>query len=217
MNLMQRRRALLEGGKKRLLPDEYQQVEWVANTGVRYITAGQVDLALPLRMRVGVYKTADGTSLSTVCGLGYGSNGSNKDGIDLKNGVRARINSTQYAISGAPSSTNVYIEAELSLENDKSIITARYSDDTIYSKTINTVATLSDVREKDVVLWQSQNNVKMTGRIYYCEVYQYGNKVMHLVPCYRKSDNEIGMYDVVQKKFRTGAGSGSFTKGADVT
>lgn len=211
--MMDRRRALLEGGKKRLLPDEYQQVEWIANTGLRYITAGQVKKAFPLKMAVGFYKTADGSSLSMVCGLGYGSNGSNYNGIDSKYTVRARINSSQYMISEAPSSMNAYIEAELMLENDKSIITARYNDGTIYSKTIDAIANLNN---ENVVLWQSQSNVKMTGRIYYCEVYQYGNKVMHLIPCYRKSDNEIGMYDIVRKVFRTGAGTGSFTKGADV-
>lgn len=37
-----------------------------------------------------------------------------------------------------------------------------------------------------------------------------------LVPCYRKSDNVIGMYDLVTGAFFTNAGSGSFTKGADV-
>ena len=37
-----------------------------------------------------------------------------------------------------------------------------------------------------------------------------------LVPCYRKSDNVIGLYDLVNKQFYTNAGSGTFTKWPNV-
>lgn len=40
--------------------------------------------------------------------------------------------------------------------------------------------------------------------------------IMGLIPCYRKSDNVIGMYDLVTDTFYTNAGTGTFTKGADV-
>jgi hypothetical protein len=40
--------------------------------------------------------------------------------------------------------------------------------------------------------------------------------ICDLVPCYRKADGVIGMYDIVRKIFLTNAGSGTFTKGADV-
>ena len=57
--MMDRRRSLLEGGKKRLLPDEYQQVEWVENTGVRYITAGTIQKTFPLTMKIGFYRNIE--------------------------------------------------------------------------------------------------------------------------------------------------------------
>lgn len=44
-----------------------------------------------------------------------------------------------------------------------------------------------------------------------------GKDVFNPVPCYRKSDGVIGMYDTVGKKFYTNEGTGSFTRGADVT
>lgn len=47
--------------------------------------------------------------------------------------------------------------------------------------------------------------------------FSYYNKndelVCDLIPCYRKSDGEIGMYDLVTKNFLTNAGTGSFSKG----
>lgn len=43
-----------------------------------------------------------------------------------------------------------------------------------------------------------------------------GAKAFDLVPCYRISDGEIGMYDLVSKTFFTNAGTGTFTKGPDL-
>lgn len=37
------------------------------------------------------------------------------------------------------------------------------------------------------------------------------------IPCYRKADNVIGMYDTVSQTFLINAGTGTFTKGSDVT
>ena len=45
----------------------------------------------------------------------------------------------------------------------------------------------------------------------------YGNELKaDYIPCYRKSDNEIGMYDLVTNTFYTNQGSGTFLKGANV-
>lgn len=37
----------------------------------------------------------------------------------------------------------------------------------------------------------------------------------HYIPCYRKSDNVIGLYDIITDEFKTNAGTGSFTKGSN--
>lgn len=42
------------------------------------------------------------------------------------------------------------------------------------------------------------------------------NLLRDMVPCYRKSDNVIGMYDLVSQTFFTNAGTGVFTVGEDV-
>lgn len=58
---------------------------------------------------------------------------------------------------------------------------------------------------------------------YYGKLYNFtmnaadGTPIRNFVPCYRKADNVIGLYDTVEGKFYTNAGTGSFTKGADVT
>lgn len=57
---------------------------------------------------------------------------------------------------------------------------------------------------------------------YYGKVYSFtmddvdGTPIRNFVPCYRKADSVIGLYDTVSGAFFTNKGTGSFTKGADV-
>lgn len=52
--------------------------------------------------------------------------------------------------------------------------------------------------------------------LYYAKANVGGVDIFEMIPCYRKSDGVIGMYDLVNNKLFTNAGTGSFTKGADV-
>lgn len=54
------------------------------------------------------------------------------------------------------------------------------------------------------------------GRIYYLKITNE-TKSYELIPCYRKSDLEPGMYDRVNYVFYTNTGTGSFIVGPDVT
>lgn len=40
--------------------------------------------------------------------------------------------------------------------------------------------------------------------------------IRNFIPCYRKSDNVIGMYDLITKTFYENAGTGTFIKGNDI-
>lgn len=52
--------------------------------------------------------------------------------------------------------------------------------------------------------------------LYTAKFYINDELVRDFIPCYRKSDNEVGLYDLVNNQFYTNAGSGSFLKGKDV-
>lgn len=54
------------------------------------------------------------------------------------------------------------------------------------------------------------------GKIYSVSLERDGTIVADLVPCYRKADGEIGMYDIVSNTFFTNVGTGTFTKGGNV-
>ena len=53
-------------------------------------------------------------------------------------------------------------------------------------------------------------------RIYQLKFTVNGIVEADFVPCYRKSDNVAGMYDLIGKQFLTNAGTGTFTVGADI-
>lgn len=54
------------------------------------------------------------------------------------------------------------------------------------------------------------------GRIVRFKINNADATVCDIIPCYRKSDGVIGMYDIVNDTFHTNQGTGTFLKGADV-
>ena len=62
-----------------------------------------------------------------------------------------------------------------------------------------------------------KGRTSIIAQIRYFKLYDGDTLVRNFIPCYRKSDSEIGMYDVVNGVFYTNQGSGTFLKGKDVT
>ena len=61
----------------------------------------------------------------------------------------------------------------------------------------------------------STENRGLNGRVYYLKIYENNILVRNFVPCYRKSDNVIGMYELVKGKFFVNNGTETFLKGND--
>ena len=56
-------------------------------------------------------------------------------------------------------------------------------------------------------------------KIYHCSITENGKLVRNFIPCYRKADNKVGLFDTVGGSFYTAsntAGAGDFTKGTEV-
>lgn len=76
--------------------------------------------------------------------------------------------------------------------------------------------TISDFTSTKTITLLRTNTVGFKGKIYKFKLYDGNNIVRNFVPCYRKSDNEAGMYDTVNNIFYTNVGDGDFVVGADV-
>lgn len=59
-------------------------------------------------------------------------------------------------------------------------------------------------------------NYYFRGKLYSCKLYKNDALVLDLYPCYRTSDNAGGLYDLVQDRFFPNDGSGSFVCGPEV-
>ena len=68
--------------------------------------------------------------------------------------------------------------------------------------------------DDDGQIWGNEIGPKM--KLYSLSISVNEVKVRDFVPCFRKSDEEIGLYDLVSDTFFTNEGSGSFKKGENV-
>ena len=53
-------------------------------------------------------------------------------------------------------------------------------------------------------------------KVYRLKLYEEDELVREYVPCYRESDNEIGLYELLNNVFYTNNGTGTFNKGNDI-
>jgi hypothetical protein len=67
---------------------------------------------------------------------------------------------------------------------------------------------LFDVTNKGII-----NEGAQSWQIKYCKIWDNQNLIRNFIPCYRKSDGVIGLYDLVEGKFYTNSGIGDFLKG----
>ena len=95
--------------------------------------------------------------------------------------------------------------------------------------------TYAQINHENITAWQgSLNWTNNSYRLFYvhqsdatdnfychCKFYSFkafkdGEVVSELVPCYRKSDNVIGLYDKIRKIFLINDHAGTFLKGKDI-
>lgn len=63
---------------------------------------------------------------------------------------------------------------------------------------------------------QAQAYTRWRFKCYYFKILNWPTLIRDFVPCYRKSDGVIGLYDLVNNQFYTNSGSGAFIKWPNV-
>ena len=208
-----RRRVMLGSRKKKRLPDEYQEVEWICGNG-GYIDTG--------------YLPKITNSVELVYEFSPSMNRAILFGIDYTAHMRAN-----YAYGG--NYWYGYIGGELFI-TPKELKGYGTNKDTLYTMSLNKdTFSINDIivpqptrpynfntpNTYTAYLFAGNNqgvasDIATYMRVYSFKIFENNIIVLDFVPCYRKSDNEIGMYDTVSKFFFTNAGTGTFLKGADV-
>lgn len=204
--------ANLPSGGAPTLPSEYQQVEYIESTGTQYINTGVIpnqDTGFDLMF----------VTKNTVGASGFGCmfgtrNTAGAKGFQL-NTYKAS-NSSNYGL----------------LANDTTNINAKLTKDVLLNVNFrNGVYVANDRSEQEFpkMTFTCENTLTIFGlnqggtltqfsktRIYYFNLYDGDTLIRKFIPCYRKSDNVIGLYDTVNKLFYTNSGTDTFLKGFDV-
>lgn len=193
------------------LPSQYQEVEYIENTNRQYIDSGVIG-----RPNIEVKAKAIFTDSANLNNLGLvGSR-------QTSGGTRFYIISTysnrwhlglggDYTSDTYPKKNILYdihfsfIEGNFVLYVDNNIILSGNTNiETTYPLYIfgvNNYGTVSRLAP---------------AKLYSLEIIQDNTLVRNFIPCYRKADGEIGLYDLVNDVFYTNQGTGTFSKGNDI-
>lgn len=187
------------------LPNEYQEVEYIQSTGTQYINTN--------------YKITPETEIivdGMIIGNGYfviaGRAGYYMSGI-YGNSSTSKICARWR--NGASSNLTIATSEDIGENRHKFKLnkTAFYMDNVNvgnFNSTYNFSAT------DDIYIFGLGEASMSIGRLYSMTISGNGGLVRKLIPCYRKSDNEIGLYDLINNVFYANAGTGTFLMGAEV-
>lgn len=199
--------------KQAILPDEYQQVEYIETTGTQYFDTG-VPLVSGIKMVVDWVYT-DASSGNSYTGGHIGSPGNRWL-------VGSQRNGKYYFAVGTSN-----LATEFTFGN-RDVVEAYWADRASYIK-VNGVKSTS-VDFTSYVLGNEPNYTFFLGAtnrngspasiprliIFGGEFYKDDNFIRNYVTCYRKADGKIGIYDLVNAEFCPSLGTGEPLKGPDV-
>ena len=192
------------GWKANVLPSEYQEVLYIESDGYEYIDTG---LKGTQNSSFDIHFVI--TSMINGRGI-FGHYGGTNDGsfyIYTSGSSNLQYGYYRFANVGNSLKSNVDYHI-VSNGNTVSINGTNYSNS--YSGDFTTAKTL---RLFNIT---GGNYTGLPIKLYSFKLYESNELVRNFIPCYRKNDKVIGLYDTVEGRFYTNEGTGSFSKGEDI-
>lgn len=189
------------------LPNEYQYVEYIESDGNQYIDTGisgsdlgEYEIKMnPLSTTARQWEQYFGGQLYTETTVG-----------------KLYENSGRLVYQGYPLARNQYVGISSLMDAPFEI---QVIDGGVYSngtKLSNYTPVAWGTPSFYIFDSHSEPTLGASMKLYYLKMYSNGTLVRDYIPCYRKADNVIGLYDLVSKTFFTNEGTGTFSKGANV-
>ena len=212
---------LYGNSKQGILPSEYQEVEYIENekgSKFSYINTGVIpnsNTGIDL-----VYQAMDVTNSQYILGtrestINYAMNGSqSRDDWDIRfNGTPiysnvARTTDKWQSKITMTNGTGTWEITNLDVGTSKTI--------SISNKTVTATLPLGLFCYNATTETTTRTYVHNDLRVYSCKIYDGETLIRDFIPCYRKSDEVIGMYDLVNNVFYTNVSNGEFTKGSNI-
>ena len=197
----------------RILPDTYQEVEYIETTWTQLIDTW---LYAGNNIQVETKIVVNSTSQPQIVFACYRTSGS----ADLADyyWLASYQNAWYYWLNGSEGnwwtySPTIWTEYEIVYNNANNYININWSD--VLNCTWTTWYTWT-------TLWiavRANRNLSGSFKYYYFRMYNKTTWAYErdMIPCYRKSDSVIWMYDLVNDTFYTNSWTWTFSKGNDVT
>jgi len=205
-------------GTNTLLPPEYQRVEYIESTGTQYIDTGYVNSSDNNPYKIEIDFKLESLSND---GFVFGTARNTGNQYSFIFGYNLSDNAWIFSRLGSSGSGIRFGTPDTSRHTIKYVFNeGLYFDGVLESTTVEQAST-SISSNKNIGLFArirgTTPNAYSNIRMYSCKFYESENiLVRDFVPCYRKSDNVAGLYDVVNNEFYTNSGTGNFVVGADI-
>lgn len=191
-----------------LLPAEYQQVEYIESTGTQYIdTKFYPNSSTSIEMKA---SNESGSNVCLYCSRGPSGYQDKTYTAILMVGkaIKVDYHNTSYqnlatVTRGVP---YVYRQNKNALYIDDKLV--RIIAETEFETDYSMYLLASHLGNSSV---GNMGNIKL----YYCKIWDGDTLVRDFIPCYKKSDNKVGLYDMVNNVFYPNLGTGEFIKGEE--
>lgn len=216
MNRRMMMAALVQTGPR--LPSEYQEVEWISPTGSNRIALPNVAFNGNAIIRCRYWKDDQASSeqaLIMSVGGGYTcfeigfSSTANRLFAYSAGGTSALITDSMIYRN------LVNLEAVYSTSTPTKALSVTANGTT---KTATGAGANNTYSNATIALFNNPatGGLPCYAKLAYAQIILDGVETFYLVPCYRKSDNRIGVYDLISKSFYGPDNGSMMSKGADV-
>ena len=188
-----------------ILPSTYQEVEYIESTGTQYIDTGVIPSSTTNIIMDFEYISGESGKYIPLIGERL-TVGSNMFGIWINDSTKEIAINFGTVDTSAISSTNGMGRHTYSNDGNK-----WYLDGSL----INTITTSSFTATGSLFIFALNAGTeiqtrKIHGKLYSMTIYDNETLLRNFIPCYRKTDKELGLYDLVNGVFYTNQGTGTF-------
>ena len=207
---------LNHGRKRKSIPSAYQEVEYIQSSGTQHIDTGFVPNN-NTRIACEIMWTEFNNSYFGGFGASQAYNSRAFESYVWASYVNWNFNSNTYGADGGLGYRGT-VNTRYLIDANKNVFTISDTNGTVLKTITATYGQFTAPYTMYLFGTHRASSGHAKCRFYgHTFIYDNGTLVREFVPCYRKSDNVIGMWDKVGKQFYTNGGTGTFTKGGDVT
>lgn len=190
--------------------NEYQEVDYIESTGTQWIDTNYTMSANSFWATIDVNYT-NPTSEQAVLGINTKVEVYSDATPNINIWVKNDSATTTKATAGA-TSKNTWQRVRAQYESEYAAISI--DGGTVSSSKLASVSL--NVSPITLLAYSSSGSYASSAKLRAAKIWDTSGLVRNYIPCYRKSDNVIGLYDTIEGKFYTNSGTGTFGKGRDI-